>query len=285
MTSCATASRWRCVVRTARESPKPFASSTGTAPERNDFLLAEPGLVCGRTLREARRSRRLRQRPAAPLHRTEGKPQGDGRRLQRQPLRLPRDDPTGLCAQRLRHPVERTGSRRSARAHAPLEYFNEWKRIDDEDEPGVVSLDTLIARHVPAGAVSRHRRELHRLRGRQRAASSRSSAKTHQLLGVNRAHRRGRQDQREPGAARRLLAHPGLGQEPVDAVLRPEGAAQEAGRLDVRHRHRPRRTRRPDRRDLRRLRRADQAPRGRAGAKPRAPEGAACAATSATSSR
>ena len=28
--------------------------------------------------------------------------------------------------------------------HAPLEYFNEWKRIDDEEEPGVVSLDTLI---------------------------------------------------------------------------------------------------------------------------------------------
>ena len=29
-------------------------------------------------------------------------------------------------------------------AQAPLEYFNEWKRIDDEEEPGVVSLDTLI---------------------------------------------------------------------------------------------------------------------------------------------
>jgi type I restriction enzyme, R subunit len=29
-------------------------------------------------------------------------------------------------------------------AQAPLEYFNEWKRVDDEDAPGVVSLDTLI---------------------------------------------------------------------------------------------------------------------------------------------
>jgi type I restriction enzyme, R subunit len=29
-------------------------------------------------------------------------------------------------------------------SHAPLEYFNEWKRIDAEEEPGVVSLDTLI---------------------------------------------------------------------------------------------------------------------------------------------
>ena len=28
--------------------------------------------------------------------------------------------------------------------YAPLEFFNEWKRIDDEEEPGVVSLDTLI---------------------------------------------------------------------------------------------------------------------------------------------
>ena len=29
-------------------------------------------------------------------------------------------------------------------SHATLEYFNEWKRIDAEEEPGIVSLDTLI---------------------------------------------------------------------------------------------------------------------------------------------
>ncbi len=167
--------------------------------------------------------------------------------------------------------------------YAPLEFFNEWKRIDDEEEAGVVSLDTLIK------GTCRPARFLDLVENfiafeESKLGLVKKLAKTHQLLGVNRALEGGRRDRRERGAARRLLAHAGLGQEPVDAVLRPQGSAQEAGRLDFSHRHRPRGTRRPDRRNLRRLRRTDEAARVGAGAEPRASEGAVCAGTSATSS-
>ena len=53
-------------------------------------------------------------------------------------------------------------------------------------------------------------------------------ARNHQFLGVNAAIEnlhRVRADGRQ--AARGVLAHPGLRQEPVDAVVHPEGAATE----------------------------------------------------------
>jgi type I restriction enzyme R subunit len=140
--------------------------------------------------------------------------------------------------------------------YAPLEYFNEWKRIDDEEEPGIVSLDTLIKGTCrPARFLDIVENFIAFEEGKHGLVKK--LAKTHQLLGVNRAIAAVDKID-EPRAARRVLAHAGVGQEPVDAVLRAESAAQEAGRLDFPRRHRPHRIGRPDRRDLRGLRRADE---------------------------
>ena len=141
--------------------------------------------------------------------------------------------------------------------YAPLEFFAEWKRIDDEEEAGVVSLDTLIRGTCrPARLLDIVENFIAFEEGKRGLVKK--LAKNHQYLGVNGAIAAVDEDRREPGAARRVLAHAGLRQEPLDAVLRPEGAAQDAGQLDVPDRHRPRGTGRPDRQDLRRLRRADQ---------------------------
>ena len=49
---------------------------------------------------------------------------------------------------------------------------------------------------------------------------------------------------------RRVLAHPGRGQEPVDGLLRAEDPAAHRRQLDVRDRDRPRGAGRPDRQDV-----------------------------------
>ena len=69
--------------------------------------------------------------------------------------------------------------------HAPLEYFNEWKRIDDEEEPGVVSLDTLIK------GTCRPARFLDIIENfiafeEDKHGLIKKLGKTHQFLGVNR---------------------------------------------------------------------------------------------------
>ena len=168
--------------------------------------------------------------------------------------------------------------------YAPLEYFTEWKRIDDEEEAGVVTLETLIQGTCrPARLLDLVENFIAFEEGK--GGLVKKLAKNHQLLGVNRAIAAVDKHRREQGAARRLLAHAGLRQEPLDAVLRAEGAAQAAGQLDLRDRHRPHGARRPDRRDLRRLRRADQAARGRCRRRAASICGSCCAATTATSSR
>ena len=122
------------------------------------------------------------------------------------------------------------------------EYFSEWKKIDDEHEPGLVSLETVIRgmctkerlldlienfvafQDLPGGFIK-------------------LLARNHQYLGVNNALARMQElrscSTRGAGQARRVLAHAGLRQDDVDAVLLPEGPAQDAGQLGIRHRHRP----------------------------------------------
>jgi type I restriction enzyme R subunit len=71
-------------------------------------------------------------------------------------------------------------------SHAPLEYFNEWKRIDAEEEPGVVSLDTLIKGTCrPARFLDIVENFIAFEEGKH--GLIKKLAKTHQLLGVNRA--------------------------------------------------------------------------------------------------
>lgn len=70
--------------------------------------------------------------------------------------------------------------------YAPLEYFNEWKRIDDEEEPGVVSLDTLIKGTCrPARFLDIIENFIAFEEGKN--GLIKKLGKTHQLLGVNRA--------------------------------------------------------------------------------------------------
>ena len=70
--------------------------------------------------------------------------------------------------------------------YAAPEFFNEWKRIDDEEEAGVVCLDTLIkgtcrpARFLIENFIAFEQGKLSLVK---------KVAKTHQLLGVNRALR------------------------------------------------------------------------------------------------
>jgi type I restriction enzyme R subunit len=71
-------------------------------------------------------------------------------------------------------------------AQAPLEYFNEWKRIDEEEEPGVVSLDTLIRGTCrPARFLDIVENFIAFEEGKKGLVKK--LGKTHQLLGVNRA--------------------------------------------------------------------------------------------------
>jgi type I restriction enzyme R subunit len=71
-------------------------------------------------------------------------------------------------------------------AEAPLEYFNEWKRIDNEEEPGVVSLETLIRGTCrPSRFLDLVENFVAFEEGKQGLVKK--LAKTHQLLGVNRA--------------------------------------------------------------------------------------------------
>ena len=91
------------------------------------------------------------------------------------------------------------------------------------------------------------------------AACSRSLPRTTRCSASTRAMRALADPASTRRAARRLLAHPGLGQEPLDADVRPEGAAPRARQLDLRDRHRPRRARRPDRtRTFKDCRRSDE---------------------------
>ena len=70
--------------------------------------------------------------------------------------------------------------------YALLDYFSEWKRIDDEEEPGVVSLDTLIRGTCrPARFLDIVENFIAFEEGKQ--GTVKKLAKTHQLLGVNRA--------------------------------------------------------------------------------------------------
>ncbi len=107
---------------------------------------------------------------------------------------------------------------------APWERFGEWKRIDDEAEPGVVSLETTIRGMCEPDRlldlVENFVAYLERPGGLVKVL-----AQNHQVLGVNAAIERC--VERRPAKARLgVFWHTqGIGQEPLDALLHPEGAA------------------------------------------------------------
>ena len=154
--------------------------------------------------------------------------------------------PAALRLQRLRHPLERLETKVGA-TFAPWEHFGEWKRIDERGRAAGASASR---RRSAASAHPERLLDLVENFVAYREAAGRArqdrSRKNHQFLGVNArssAVDRIARDARE--AARRVLAHAGLRQEPLDAVVHAEGAAPHARRLDVRDGHRPQRARRP----------------------------------------
>ena len=138
--------------------------------------------------------------------------------------------------------------------YAPWEFFGDWKVIDADGTRGVVALETAIrgtcAHDRLLDLVENFVAYIERPGGLVKVV-----ARNHQILGRQRRDREllpgpscGRQ------APRGVLAHPGLRQEPVDAVVHPEGAAPHPRRVDVRDGHRPHRARRPAPQRVRRRR-------------------------------
>ncbi len=71
-------------------------------------------------------------------------------------------------------------------ALAPLEHFNDWKRIDDEQEPGIVSLDTLVRGTCPPARFLDIVENFIAFEAGKHG-TIKKVVKTHQFLGVNRA--------------------------------------------------------------------------------------------------
>ena len=105
------------------------------------------------------------------------------------------------------------------------EHFSEWKRINEEGENGIVSLETMIRGTCdPEKLLDLVENFIlfHEVAG----GTNKILAKNHQYLGVNNAIHAVQNIQREPGPPGRLLAHPGLRQELLHDLLLPEGAIE-----------------------------------------------------------
>ncbi len=128
---------------------------------------------------------------------------------------------------------------------AGFEHFAEWKKIDDEKESGLISLDTMIR-----GTCEKRKLldlvENFTLFDERKGELTKLVAKNHQFLGVNNAIAAVEHIKRQPRQARRVLAHARLRQELFDGLLQPEGPAEDSRQLDVRDRHRPGRPGRPN---------------------------------------
>ena len=132
---------------------------------------------------------------------------------------------------------------------AGWEHFAEWKKINDEGEEGVVSLETIVR-----GTCDKTRLldlvENFTIFSEAKGETAKLVAKNHQFLGVNRAFNAVQEIKAESGQARRLLAYAGLRQELLDGLLLAEGSPEAPRQLDVPHRHRPRRPRRANLQEL-----------------------------------
>ena len=137
--------------------------------------------------------------------------------------------------------------------YAPFEFFNEWKRIDDEEETGVVSLDTLIKGTCrPARFLDLVENFIAFEEGK--LGLVKKLAKTHQLLGVNRALRAVDEIEDNRGRLGVFWHTQGSGKSLSMLFFARKVLRKKPGNWTFRHRHRPDRTRRPDRRNLRGLR-------------------------------
>ena len=139
--------------------------------------------------------------------------------------RLPRHDPAALLAERVRDPLERVGGagRRDVRAVGAASASGSGST--PSGTRGAVELETAIRGTCePARLLDLVENFVAYIE--RPGGLVKSLARNHQVLRCERGDRGARADPRDGRqAARRLLAHAGLGQEPLDAVVHAEGAA------------------------------------------------------------
>ena len=123
---------------------------------------------------------------------------------------------------------------------APWGHFTEWKRINSEGEQGVVSLETALRgtcdRYRLLDLVENFVAYTERPRRSGQGARQEPPVPWGEQLARSTARAAAAR-----GPTRRVLAHAGIGQVAVDAVVHPEGAPQGTRQLDVRAGHRPQR--------------------------------------------
>ncbi len=230
--------------RAAAARPRPCDSSTGATPANNDFLAVSQFWVVGPL--HTRRCDIVCFVNGIPLVLLELKASHKTveQAYRQEPARLPRHDPAAV------HPERASSCSRTARR----------RRSERRSRRGSASASGSGSTTSPSRASSRSRprsagccepaRLLDMVENfvaylERPGGLVKVLAQNHQVLGVNAAIRALRGPGDAGRAARRLLAHPGIGQEPLDAVLHPEGPASRARQLDLRDGHRPGRARRP----------------------------------------
>ena len=229
---------------TASARPRPSASSTGATPANNDFLAVTQFWVVGPL--HTRRCDIVCFVNGIPLVLLELKASHKSveHAYDEEPARLPRHDPAAVHAERARDPLERLGDegRRDVRAVGAL------RRVEADRRRGGAG------RRLARDGDPRHCASRRGCSTSSRTSSptssgpaawSRCSRRTTRSSASTRRSRALRDRAHARGPARRLLAHAGLRQEPLDAVLHAEGAAPRARQLDLRDGHRPRGARRP----------------------------------------
>jgi hypothetical protein len=116
---------------------------------------------------------------------------------------------------------------------AGWEHFAEWKKINDEGEEGIVSLDTMI-RGVCEPSRLLDLVENFTIYSEAKGGIAKLISKNHQFLGVNRAIQAAREIKDNQGG---LLAHAGVWQELFNALFLAEDTAEASRQLDVPDRH------------------------------------------------
>ena len=217
----------------------PQTLSTGTNSGNNDFLLDFAVLGQRRLRQEACRPRRLRQRHPA-LSFIELK--ASHKKRWTWPTTKNLSDYKDTVPQIFWFNsivILSNGSKaRIGSMTAGFEHFAEWKKIDDEKEPGLISLETMIRGVCDKRKLldlvenfilfDERKGELNKLRRQEPPIPWRQQR-----------HRRRPEHREEPRQPWGLLAYSGVRQELFDGVLQPKGAAEDPRQLDLRDRHRP----------------------------------------------
>lgn len=121
---------------------------------------------------------------------------------------------------------------------AGFEHFAEWKKIDEENEPGLISLETMIR-----GTCDKRKLldlvENFILFDERKGELNKLVAKNHQFLGVNNAIAAVERIKENRGKLGVFWHTQGSGKSYSMVFFSPKGVAEDPRQLDIRNRHRP----------------------------------------------